>query len=256
MKNLKIISVLAIALMLSSVSGGLAQTRIPGVAVGDSFKYTYTFEMNVDDSQSESILTGLLQALIEQTKNIDSAQITITGISGTSVTAQTTLQFKNGTQESNTGVTDVSTGMGNLTLSLVAANLTANDPIYAGNNDEIINETITKTTALGSRQVNHQSITMNYDVAQEELSGFGITGPLSQTNVQNTYWDKQSGMLVEMSYEMQSRSEQINADISIDVVLVDSNVSTIPEYPTIIMVLAALAVSTVAVIKLRFSKKH
>jgi hypothetical protein len=97
---------------------------------------------------------------------------------------------------------------------------------------------------------------MNYDVTQEELSGFGITGPLNQTNAQDTYWDKQSGMLVEMSYVMQTRSEQVNADLSVDVVLVDSAVSTIPEYPTIVLVLAALAVSIVAVIKLRLIKKH
>jgi hypothetical protein len=55
---------------------------------------------------------------------------------------------------------------------------------------------------------------------------------------------------------MQTRSEQVNADLSVDVVLVDSTVSTIPEYPTIVLVLAALAVSTVAVIKLRLIKKH
>ena len=256
MQNLKIICVLAITLILSSMSGAIAQTRIPGVAVGNTFKYTYTFEMNVDNSKSETILTELLQTLIDQTKNIDSAQVTITDVSGTKVTMQTVLQFKNGTQQSNTGVTDVSTGIGDSSLPLIAANLTANDPIYDGNDYETINETITQTTAFGERQVNHQSITMNYDVSEEELSGFGITGPLSQTNAQNTYWDKQTGMLVEMSYKMQSRSEQINADISIDVVLVDSNVYTIPEYPTIIMVFAALAVSTVAVVKVRFGKKQ
>jgi hypothetical protein len=193
MENLKIIGALATVIMLSSLSGAFAQTRLPGVAVGDSFKYTYTFDMNLDDGDTESVLPSFFQALIDQTKNIDSTQVTITDVSGITVTMQTILQFKNGTQQSNTGVTDVSTGIGDSALSLIAANLTANDPIYEGNDYEIINETITQTTAFGERQVNHQSIMMNYDVTQEELSGFGITGPLNQTNAQDTYWDKQSG---------------------------------------------------------------
>jgi hypothetical protein len=158
MENLKIIGALATVIMLSSLSGAFAQTRLPGVAVGDSFKYTYTFDMSVDDGDTESIIPSFFQALIDQAKNVDSAQVTITDVSGTAVTLQTILQFKNGTQQSSTGVTDVSTGIGDSTLSLIAANLTANDPIYEGNDYEIINETITQTTAFGERQVNHQSI--------------------------------------------------------------------------------------------------
>jgi hypothetical protein len=250
MKKVRVLSVLVIVVLLMSLSGAYAQTRMPGVSVGDTFKYTYTFDMTTSDGQSESLLPEFLQALIDQTKNIDSTQITITDVTGSSVTLQNVMIFKNGTQETNTGTIDVSTGQGNLTLSLIAANLTSNDPIYLDNSDSIINETITQTNALGTRQVNHQNIIMNYFVTQEELSGFSITGPLNQTNSQNTYWDKLTGMLVEMSYVMQTKSDQVNADITVDVVMVDSSVQPIPELPTAAILLVFLVASTFAILKL------
>lgn len=249
MKNLKIIGALIIV-MLSAISGSaLAQTRVPGVAVGDSFKYTYMLDMNVSGTQN--VFPDFLQALIDEAKSIDWVQIDIKEVSGSTVTTEMLMQFKNGTQQSTIDTTDVSTGQGNLTMFLVAANLNPNDKIYQGNNDEIINQTITRTYSSGTRQVNHENIIMNYDVPQDELAGFGITGPLQQTNSQDIYWDKQTGALVEMSYSMVTRSDQVNADISVNVALVESNVFTVPEFPSIIVVLVALAVSAISVIKFK-----
>ncbi len=252
MKNLKIIAIFITVIMLSSISGSaLAQTRESGVAVGNSFKYSFTLDMNITGSQGT--FPDFFQALIDQAKSIDWIQITVTQVSGASVTAQTLMQFKNGTQQSSTGTTDVSTGQGNLTMFLIAANLNPNDQIYQGNEaNGIINETVTHTYSSGARQLNHENITMNYEVTQDELSGFNITGPLQETNSQNTYWDKQSGSLVEMSYQMITRSDQVNADISVNVKLVETNVYTVPEYPAIIIVFALLAISTIAAIKLQY----
>ena len=253
MTNLKIIGTLTIILILSAMSGSvLAQTSLPGVEVGNTFKYTYTFSMN--SSGSPGNFPELIQVLIDQAKDIEWVQITITSLSGSSVTAQVITQFKNDTQQANTGITDVSTGQGNLTMFLIASNLNPNEQIYPGYENRKINETVTRTSPSGTRQVNHECVTMNYDVSQEELSGFNITGPLQQTNSQDTYWDKQLGSLVEMSYKMATRSEQINADISINVALVESNVYIVPEFPAPILVMVLILIaSTVAVIKLRNS---
>ena len=188
---------------------------------------------------------------MEQAKAIDWVQITITDVSGSSVTSQTVMQFKNGTQQSSTSATNVATGQGNLTMFLVAANLNTNDQIYVGNNNEIINETITRTYPSGQREVNHELIIMEYNVSQEELTGFNILGSLQQNNSQDIYWDKQSGSLVEMSYKMVTRSEQVNATISVNVELVESSLYTIPEFPSIIVVIIALVTSTFAIMKTR-----
>jgi hypothetical protein len=250
MKNLKITVLFIVVIALSATLGGsLAQTRVPGVAVGNTFNYTYTLDINTNGSPGG--FPDLFQSLIDQAESMDSAQITITKVSGTTVTTQMVIHFKNGTQQSNTDITDVSTGQGNLTMFLIAANLNPNDSIYQGNNNEKINETITRTYPSGARQLNHENITMNYNVTQDELAGFGITGPLQQTNSQDTYWDKQTGSLVEMSYKMVTRSAQVNADVSINIQLAESNVFTVPEYPVILLVLVALVVPTLIAVKLK-----
>jgi hypothetical protein len=212
---------------------------------------TNTHTLNLTVSDSDLLLPTLFQQLTEEAKAIDWTQITITSISGSSVTAQILTQFKNGTQQSGTGVTDVATGEGNLTMFLISANLNPQDQIYSNNNAGIINETIAITYPSTERQVNHQEITMYYDVTQEELSGFNITGPLEQTNTQNIYWDKQTGSLVEMSYDMTTRSEEINADISVKVKLIESNVYTVPEFPTMLIVIAIVVLTSMVAVKYR-----
>jgi len=221
--------------------------------VGDTFKYTYTLNPNLGNNQN--LLPSFFQTLIQQAQSFDWAQITISSVSGSEVTVQMIVQFKNGTQQTSNGVTDVASGDGNLTTFLIASNLRANDQIYQGSSSDKINETISSKYSSGTREVNHQSIINNYNVSQEELSGFNITEPLQQTNTQDTYWDKQTGALVEMSYKMTTRSALINADISVDIALINSNVYTVPEYPTWIIVLTALVTSTILTIKVRHRLK-
>ena len=165
-------------------------------------------------------------------------------------------QFKNGTQQTNTAIIDVATGIGNMTTFLIASNLSPNDQIYQGNDAQKINETITS----GSKQLNHQSIIMEYNVTQEELASFNISGSLHQTNSQDTYWDKQTGALTQMTYKMETRSEQVNSDISVNVALDQSTSSqptptptTIPEYTTPAIIIGLVA-STAIAIKLNKQK--
>lgn len=251
MRNLKILVAFSILflLSLSSFSCVLAQTRVPGVSVGDTFKYMYSMDLNTNNTGLS--LPALLDALMDQARSIDSVQITITDVSGSSVTSQMVMQFKNGTTQSSTGVTDVATRQGNMTTFLIASNLTSGDQILLGNNNEKINETTTRTYSSGSREANHEAIIMEYNVTQEELTDFNLTGPLQQTNSQDYYWDKLTGALVEMSYKMVSRSEQVNAEISVDVRLVESSFTAIPEYPALIIVLVCLTISSIALLKIR-----
>jgi hypothetical protein len=242
--------------MLASTS---AQTRVPGVSVGDSFKYSFDFSINV--SNSSFTLPSLVEGLLAEVENIDSVQATVTQISGSTVTMQTAMQFKNGTEQTATSTFNVANGQDTteesaIGMFLISANLNAGDQIYESGSRGTINETITKAYPSGSRQVNHQNIIMNYDVSQEELEGTGITNALQQTNTQNTYWDKQTGALVEMSYSMTTRSEQINADIALNVELIESSTFTVPEFPAaFLFVVLALAVSAFAV-TVRYTGKH
>jgi len=105
---------------------------VPGVAVGNTFIYTYTLDIIQMVPQAFS---RFIPRADGPAKSMDSAQIIITEDSGTTVTTQMVMHFKNGTQQSNTDLTNVSTGQGNLTMFLIAANLNPNDSIYQGNNN-------------------------------------------------------------------------------------------------------------------------
>lgn len=251
MANIKLKTATTLALIISSSLFACvsAQTRTPGVSEGNSFKYLFFFDANM--SNLDYLLPSMFDAVMEQAKSIDSMELTITKVQGSIISAQTVMQFKNGTRQTTTGTTDIATGQGDFTMFLIAANLNANDLVYQGNTGERINGTITRTYPAGQRQVNYQSISMEYNVTDEELSTFNIEGPLQQTNTQVIYWDKTTGSLVEMSYQMTTRSQQTNADISIEVKLAQSNVYTIPEFPSVIIALIALTLSTLAIIKLQ-----
>ena len=247
---------LVILIGISMLCFASAQTRVPGVSVGDRFKYSVNFSMNA--SNSSITLTNLIEGLLSQVENIDSVQANVTQVAGSKVTMQAVMQFKNGTQQSTTSTFDVANGQdtaqeGTIGLLLIAANLNAGDQIYTTGSGGTINETVTRTFPSGSRQVNHQNIVMNYDVSPEELQGTGITTALQQSNTEDTYWDKQTGALVEMSYNMTTRSQQVNADISLHVQLIESNVfavsqDSVPEFPAItLFAILALAVLVFAV---------
>ncbi len=253
MQNITKVAVIAlIFLSISPIGCVSGQTRQPGVMVGDTFKYTFNFDINATSSQFD--FPSILEGLVAQVKDIDWVQTKITQVSGTTVTAQTTMQFKNGTQMTNTQTSDVATGEGELSMFLIAANLNPNDRLYTGN-DQIINGTQTITYPSGTRQVNYEIINSSFTVTQEELKDFNITGPLEQNNLQQTYWDKQTGALVEMSYSMVSRSELLNADISLNVKLIETSVYTVPEYSGLTYLVIVLMASLLAIGSVKLTKK-
>ncbi len=231
----------------------LAETRTPGVSVGDSFTYTYNLDMNTNGSLPT--MPELFQQLVDQAKSIEWVKLTITGVSGTSVSADTLLHFKNGTEQTSAASTDIATGEGSLGFFLIASNLGPNDQIQQGSN-EIINETVTRNYGDTSRQLNHEIINMDYNVTQEELTGFNIAGPLQQSNTESIYWDKQSGILTDMSYHMVTQSEQVNADITLGVTLIESSVFTVPEFPIIALIVVALAIPTLALMTIKKKKSN
>jgi hypothetical protein len=243
MKSATKITVIALILICVSYLGlASGQSRQPGVMIGDTFKYTFNFEINATNSQYDFL--SLFESLSTLVRDMDWIQVKITQVSGTTVTAQTTIQFKNGTQQSNTQTTDVATGEGELSMFLIAANLGPNDKIYA-NNEAAINGTQTKNYPSGTREINYQTINMSFVVSQEELADFNITGPLQQINLQQTSWDKQTGTLVEMSYSMVSRSELLNADICLNVELIETNLYVIPEYTGLTYLAIILVASSI-----------
>ena len=255
MKKLAISILIIITLTLAiPLNSALGQTRTVGVSAGDTFKYNYNLDFNVNNN-TDLTLPSYIEQLFDQAKTIEWAQLTITNVSGTQVTAQTLLHYNNGTEQAGTQTTDVETGQDNLSSFIVASNLNQGDPLYPGQISNAINETITRNYPSGSRQINHQSIISNYNVTQDELLGFNVTG-FQEENQQDIYWDKQLGVLVEMSYNMVTQSQALNANVTMKLTLVDSNTLTIPEFPTFtpVLLIAAATVTAIVLFK-RKSKK-
>src|SRR5512133_3782495 len=125
----KLTLALTIVLIICALtSTTLAQARVPGVSVGDSFRYTYTLDMNVNGTLIT--MPELFQQLVDQAKSIEWVQLTVTSVSGTSVSAETLMHFKNGTEQSSTATTDVAIGDGSLGFFLIASNLGPNDQVH------------------------------------------------------------------------------------------------------------------------------
>lgn len=159
----KIVCIALIASMFSLIliPGGFAAI---GVEEGDWIKYDYT----VTGAPSGTPLPTWIK-------------LEFLSIEGTTVTIRMTMRYSDGTEQNQTMSGDVATGSGDLSGFVIPVNLKVGDPINIGyyGNVEIAGES-TRTYAGGSRTVVYASFSQNGSPA-------------------TYYWDKQTGVLVEVS---------------------------------------------------------
>lgn len=163
-----------VALLISVVSSCFGAYSV-GVKAGDWVKYQVT----TSGIGSDEFL-GFSQA--------DWVKGEILSVSGTSVTAQMTARYTNGSEQVQTLVGDVATGSGNLTFMLVPAGLEKGDsvpvamfgPVQTG---LVFNDTVSRTYAGASRSVNVFSMSISEDFATVEVQA---------------YWDQVTGVLMEL----------------------------------------------------------
>jgi hypothetical protein len=230
-----------------------ALTRTVGVSVGDVFKYSCSYE-SIGFTTSP---TGS-----DKNKDLDWIQTTVTSISGTKARFLSIGHYKNGTETTGASITiDVDWQGENIIDNLISANLNANDAIYAIENSYIINETIVKASPLGSRPTNHLILTSNE--TWTDTNGTIINRVTSS----NHYWDKQTGILVEMSISITDQTNTSYSRESLSNTLIEAGVSpsiptlppspslsatptptpSIPEFPSTLTVLALMAITAFSV---------
>jgi hypothetical protein len=242
-----LLMIILCASLLGTVS---AQTYVPGVKYGDTFKYRYELSVNVTGSDQVSVPSPF-DALVEQAETIDNIQVTVTGISDSKVLANTITQYKTGTQQEYAGTSDVSSGTGTLAQFFIAANLAANNPLHM-NSQDTLNGTTPRTYASGNtRELNYQNVTLETTISPDQLTRYNITVPLTQINTQESYWDQQTGALAQLTYRMTTTSTQVNATLTLSLNLVESNVFAVPEYPAVIGLLLVFVIPTLVAITLR-----
>jgi hypothetical protein len=154
---------------------------MPGVRVGDYVDYgQFSFQGNGNSFNFKAF---------DHTIDLKS---TVTNVNRNNVTLLQTATFDNGTAPRSVVLQgDVATGKGNLTFALIAAGLTAGDPVtqmptitgFAGF-ASVINETVARYYAGAVRSV-------NVGIQEPSLPGVNFRSAV--------YWDEQTGFALELS---------------------------------------------------------
>jgi hypothetical protein len=183
---LVIIIVLALIIFLGAQA---TQGVAPGVKAGDEFVYDIKgFWSSTDPNAS-------ITDYYVQLNMTDSYRITVINVTGSEVSISTTWRFTNGTELIGTNTVNVDTGTvypSDSYWAIYAANLKENDRARpSGVSQAIVNETAPRDYASGARETNFVSLTEQYYDADDP------TGTRTWTEIMNTKFDKQTGMLVE-----------------------------------------------------------
>ncbi len=207
--------------------------RTVGVSVGNTFNHTVAFSWSSTDPNAT------IPPYFASLNDTEWISTSIIGVSGTSVTLQMTTHFKNGTDSTQVGITDITTGDGNVTNWVVAANLNPNDPLYTTGEYSAwkINETIVRTYPGGARNTNHLNMSTEIN----------MTGIYQYSSI-NFYWDKSTGVMVEMSMEMVTQTNPSQTNMLATMKIVESNIWVIPEFPALTPALVVLILLTATVI--------
>ncbi len=215
---------------------GNAQTGTVGVNAGDWYKWDWNYNWS-SDNESETMPYGMdWMMLIEWTN------ISIIDVSGSIVTYTGTMHLENGTEQTiDQPLTyDVNNGSDISNLFFISPNLGANDIAFSAgeevSRDLMINETISRTYPSGTRETNHISFTNET-----------ITNGKTQITSFDSYWDRSTGVMVEMVVDVTTYEGGYTTTMSIDGNLDDSNVWVVPEFPTWVSMLLASAVIAVVV---------
>lgn len=189
-RKLSFITILVI-LVFTSSTNTLAQTQEVGVKVGNTFFY------DISESaygQSNNWTIG----------------IRVNSISGSLIGVTDIEVFENGTADSRYEYTyEVSMSTSNPYFFF--ANLSVSDPVYVTEEGTIrVNKTINRSYASGNRETNY---IMYNDLQEEDVTI-------------ETYFDKQTGVLVE------SIQKHPPTDYEIHATLTDTNVWIVTEFPT------------------------
>jgi len=237
----KIVSLTLFSMFLLSamvVTSVVAQPRVVGVSVGDWFKYrAITGNWSSDDPNATF---PLLEWNVTEWM-----LMSVEDVSGTNITFQSTYHLTNGNEVTQRGDVNIDTGDGNVTFSTISADLNVNDTIYSsfGYSTMKINETIVRAYPDSTRNVNHLNTTME----------FNVTGFYQYLSV-NWYWDRSSGIFVEMAHEAISEAGGYTTTISVLLRITESNVWVVPEFPSYLILPLFMISTLLAVIVYR--RKH
>jgi len=227
-----------LCLAMTGITMVQGQTTV-GVSQGNVFEYDMV-------TYFSSIYTGTIPEELLELNQTQWIRVTITGVSGSTVSTRTTTHFRNGTEEGSDGSFNIDTGDSTGSPPpFIGANLGKGSLINPSASDKwYVNETVTRTYKEGSRQTNHLKLEYVQNSSDATVGEF--------TRTYDYYFDKNTGALVEYKYEF-SYSGLTSIQQS---ELVSSNVWVIPEFSVFIIlpILAMVTLSAVAAKKRLFNR--
>jgi len=227
------------AMVVTSVA---AQPRVPGVAEGNWFKYS-TIDINWSSNHPNATFPPPGYEWLEEMNETEWMRMSVVDVSGTNITFQTTGHYKNGNEETSGGYIDVETGdEENATFMAIAANLEADDTIYASGpySTMKINETIVRTYPDEVRDTNHLNWTFEDSWTDDDTEYYYYY-------TMNFYWDKETGIIVEDSFEEINQTGEYTTTWSAFSRITESDVWVAPEFPTWTSILLTFIVLTAAI---------
>ena len=247
MKKIILLTLFLVFLLSTVVLTSSAQDRIVGVSVGDWFKYG---DFTVSWCSNDPWYLTFPPAIREYLKEMNETEWMLMSVQNISwdkwVFLEIVKHFKDGTERTENGSINIETGTGIMNGRIVSANLNVNDTIYTGSPFSTwkIDETIVRTYPDGERETNHLNMTRKMEIIRH-MDDSMINGTLCEFI--NYYWDRSTGILVEHSYEEVEQVGEYLTTLSMSYRITESNVWTVPEFPTWTSMLLIFIVLTVAI---------
>jgi len=213
---------LVFMLYLLLVVPSIVQGQTVGVQEGDWFKWSYSYSFS--DEQP-----------IPAQFDIEWVKFLVTDISGTLVTGEATIKYNNGTEHTEPSSIDVDNDIEPIIKGmLISTHYSEGDDI---NNIQHLDiwEIVTVTYLDQPRDMFY-----SYFAAWSDVSGVD----------EEYYWDKQTGILVEMTVHQRYSEDSGNlfsGTSTFELKLIESNVPGIPEFSTQILIGLFIVVTLLAI---------
>lgn len=226
---------LTLLLFVAGVSAQSTSVSV-GVSPGDEFKYDLTFYWYSTNP------ADVVPAYLVEQNQTDYFQLTVATTTSTTVVFNTTWKLLNGTIYNSTEIAEVSSGVTGC-VYVYAANLTAGGLLFPSSTDLPwrINSTEFRVYSGSFREINHISVN-NTNIEGVVYSNMDL------------YFDKLTGIVVEYTLT-EVRSSAPNQQIVQHLILKESNVWVIPEFPSVLALPVILAATVVVAAFLKRKNK-
>jgi hypothetical protein len=242
MKNRQLAILLILFSFYIATQTNLVHGVSPGVSSGDEFTYEVKVFYN---SANQSATISQYQLDINKT---DYFKVEITGVDGNDVSFNSIWRFINGTENKNQGSVDISTGFaGGDFWAIIGSNMNAGNKLHPTGPDRVfINDTIIRNYEPGgNRETNLVEITYTY-YNEDDPSLF-------YNEYSKTYFDKQTGMLVELEERVVFPDPLTTEKLTWK--LIETNSFVDSEFPITMILLLIIVLSIIGIISYKIIMK-